>query len=51
MWPEKSLRTAGLDDILTGMALQGLDWLGSDASRTTSKPRSVRQKRPSDRSA
>jgi AcrR family transcriptional regulator len=51
MWPEKALRTAGLADILTGMALQGLEWLGSEASRTTSAPRRVRQKRPPIRSA
>jgi AcrR family transcriptional regulator len=51
IWPEKSLRTAGLADILAGMALQGLEWLGSDASRTTSKPKSVRQKRPAHRLA
>jgi len=50
MWPEKSLRTAGLADMLTGMALQGLEWLGTDASRTTSAPKSVRKK-TSDRSA
>jgi len=41
MWPGESLRTAGLADILTGMVLQGLEWLGSDASRTTSAPTSV----------
>ena len=46
MWPEKSLRTAGLADILAGMALQSLEWLGGDTSSTASKPRSVRQKRP-----
>src|ERR1700739_4329287 len=45
MWPEKSLRTAGLADILTGMALQGLEWLGTDASGTASAPKRVRQKR------
>ena len=45
MWPEKALRTAGLADILTGMALQGLQWLGSDASHDVSAPKSVRQKR------
>jgi len=47
MWPEKALRTAGLADVLTGMALQGLEWLNTDASRTTSAPKSVRQRRPS----
>jgi AcrR family transcriptional regulator len=46
MWPEKSLRTAGLADILTGIALQGLEWLGTDASGTASKPKSARQKKP-----
>ena len=46
MWPEKSLRTAGLGDILAGMALQGLEWLGADASGTASAPKSSRQKRP-----
>ncbi len=46
MWPEKSLRTAGLADILAGMALQSLEWLGGDTSPTASKPRNVRQKRP-----
>jgi AcrR family transcriptional regulator len=51
MWPDKSLRTAGLADILAGMALQGLEWLGSDASRTMSKPKSIRQKRPVNRTA
>ena len=51
MWPEKSLRTAGLADILTGMALQSLEWLGSDAARATSAPKSVRQKRSPIRSA
>src|SRR5271163_1718654 len=47
MWPEKSLRTPGLADLLTGMALHGLEWLGSDASCTTSAPKSVREKRTS----
>ena len=51
MWPEKSLRTPGLADILAGMALQGLEWLGSDASRSTPKPKDVRPKRPANRSA
>jgi len=51
MWPEKALRTAGLADILTGMALQSLEWLGSDASRATSAPKSGRQKRSPIRSA
>jgi AcrR family transcriptional regulator len=46
MWPEKSLRTAGLADILTGMALQGLEWLGTDTSGSASAPKRVRQKRP-----
>jgi hypothetical protein len=46
MWPEKSLRTAGLADILTGMALQGLEWLGTGASGSASAPKRVRQKRP-----
>jgi AcrR family transcriptional regulator len=50
-WPKKALRTAGLTDVLAGMALQGLAWLGSDASRVASAPRSVRQKRPPSRSA
>jgi AcrR family transcriptional regulator len=45
MWPEKSLRTAGLADILTGMALQGLEWLSTDASGAASAPKSARQKR------
>jgi AcrR family transcriptional regulator len=51
IWPEKALRTAGLAELLTGMALQSLEWLGSDASRMTSAPRSVRQKRSPIRSA
>src|SRR6516162_3413004 len=46
MWPEKSLRTAGLAEILTGMALQGLEWLGTDAPDTATAPTSVRQKKP-----
>jgi AcrR family transcriptional regulator len=51
MWPEKSLRTAGLADVLTGMALQSLEWLRSEASRATSAPKNVRQKRTPARSA
>ncbi|MCV7412457.1 hypothetical protein AWC05_17725 [Mycobacterium florentinum] len=51
MWPEKSLRTAGLADMLTGMALQSLEWLGTNASQTTSAPKGTRQKRSSARSA
>ncbi len=45
MWPEKSLRTAGLAELLAGMALQSLEWLGSEPSRITSGPNSVRKKR------
>jgi len=44
MWPEQSLRVTGLDDILSGMALQGLEWLGSGASRSTPAPKRPRQK-------
>jgi AcrR family transcriptional regulator len=51
MWPERSLRTAGLADMLTGMALQSLEWLGTEASQTTSAPKGTRQKRTSARSA
>jgi AcrR family transcriptional regulator len=51
MWPEKALRNAGLADILTGMALQGLEWLGTEASQTASAPKSTRQKRAPIRSA
>jgi AcrR family transcriptional regulator len=51
IWPDKSLQTAGLADILAGMALQSLEWLGSDASRVAVKQKSVRQKRPANRSA
>ena len=51
MWPERSLRTAGLADVLAGIALQGLEWLGSDASHNVSAPKSVRQKRSPIRSA
>lgn len=51
IWPEKSLRTAGLADILAGMALQSLEWLDSDASRVTAKPKGLRPARTSDRSA
>jgi AcrR family transcriptional regulator len=51
MWPEKSLRTAGLTDVLTGMALQGLEWLGSEASQAASAPKNTRQERNSARSA
>src|ERR1700744_2131743 len=51
MWPEKALRTPGLADVLTGMALHGLEWLGSDAASVTSPSRNVRQKRPPIRSA
>jgi AcrR family transcriptional regulator len=51
MWPEKALRTAGLADVLTGMALQSLEWLGSEASRATAAPKGVRQKRNPARSA
>lgn len=45
MWPEKSLRTPGLEDILTGMALQGLEWFGTDASRPDVTPLRVRSAR------
>jgi hypothetical protein len=51
IWPDKSLQTAGLADILAGMALQSLEWLGSDAPRVAVKQKSVRQKRPANRSA
>lgn len=44
MWPEQSLRVTGLDDILTGMALQGLEWLGPGASRSTPAPKRPRPK-------
>jgi hypothetical protein len=49
IWPEQSLRINGLDDILTGMALQGLEWLGASASRTT--PASKRPRQKANRSA
>lgn len=45
IWPEKSLRTTGLTDILTGMALQGLEWLATEAPRAAPAPKSVRPKR------
>jgi AcrR family transcriptional regulator len=51
MGPEKALRNAGLADILTGMALQGLEWLGTEASQTASAPKASRQKRAPIRSA
>ncbi len=51
MWPEKTLRTPGVADILTGMALQGLESLGNDASASPSVSKNVRRKRPPARSA
>jgi AcrR family transcriptional regulator len=50
LWPPQSLRVAGLSDIVTGMALQGLGWLGgASASKPTST--SARRKPGGKRSA
>jgi AcrR family transcriptional regulator len=47
-WPSQALQVAGLDEVLTGMALSGLDSLANGARRPTSK---VQRKTVKDRSA
>ena len=48
-WPTQALRVSGLDELLTGMALSGLDNLAADEQQTKSKTR--RQKTVRGRSA
>jgi AcrR family transcriptional regulator len=51
LWPPRSLRVDGLSDIVTGMALEGLEWLATGGSATESVPQGVRQKSTRNRSA
>jgi AcrR family transcriptional regulator len=44
MWPTQSLRVDGLSDMVTGMALEGLEWLATGGSTAKSVPQSTRQK-------
>jgi AcrR family transcriptional regulator len=44
MWPSQALRVSGLSDILTGMALDGLEWLGAGVSTTKAASQGSRQK-------
>lgn len=38
MWPPQSLRVDRLDELVTGMALDGLEWLAIDTSKSSKKP-------------
>jgi len=51
MWPPQSLRVDGLSDIVTGMALEGLEWLATGGSAAKSVTKSARHKPARDRSA
>ena len=51
MWPPQSLRVDGLSDIVTGMALEGLEWLATGGSAAKSATKSARRKPARDRSA
>jgi AcrR family transcriptional regulator len=50
-WPPKSLRVSGLDDILTGMCLSGLESFGAGTPQPKTAPSTQRRKGVKDRSA
>lgn len=50
-WPPQSLRVPGLDDILTAMALSGLESLAAGAAQPKSAPKVPRRKSARERSA
>jgi AcrR family transcriptional regulator len=50
-WPSSALRVSGLDDILTTMALAGLDGLGAGTRETKSTAKRSRSKTVRNRSA
>jgi AcrR family transcriptional regulator len=51
MWPPQTLRTAGIDEILSGIALQGLEWLEKGKSDTATPTKIPRKRAAGDRSA
>ena len=51
MWPPKALRIAGIDQILCGIALQGLEWLDNAKSHGATEPKTPRKRAAGNRSA
>jgi AcrR family transcriptional regulator len=51
MFPPQSLRLDRLDELVTGMALDGLEWLAADASTVKPVAQSARQRSTTERSA
>jgi AcrR family transcriptional regulator len=51
MWPPQSRRVDGLNDMVTGMALEALGWLAGDASAGKSAATRTRRKPAGERSA
>lgn len=50
LWPPQSLRVDRLDDLVTGMALDGLEWLATATSNITPAMPASRRKSPTGRS-